>query len=149
MLKILCGGEAWPAELAGELLPRCASLWNMYGPTETTVWSSVARIDSNHAVLIGPPIANTTFYVLDRVRQPVPVGVAGELYIGGDGVALGYFNRPELTAERFVADPFSLDPAARMYQTGDRVRYLPDGRLEFLGRFDHQVKIRGLSYRTR
>jgi amino acid adenylation domain-containing protein len=142
-LKVLCGGEAWPAELAGELLPRCASLWNMYGPTETTVWSSVARIESNHAVLLGPPIANTTFYVLDRFGQPVPVGVPGELYIGGDGVACGYLNLPELTAERFVADPFSGDPAARMYETGDRVRYLLDGRLEFLGRLDHQVKIRG------
>ena len=142
-LKALCGGEAWPAELAGELLPRCASLWNMYGPTETTVWSSVARIDSNHAVLLGPPIANTTFHVLDRFGQPVPVGVAGELFIGGDGVARGYLNRPDLTAERFVADPFSAEPAARMYKTGDRVRYLPDGRLEFLGRLDHQVKIRG------
>ena len=142
-LKILCGGEAWPTELASALLPRCASLWNMYGPTETTVWSAVARIERDQRVLIGLPIANTTFYVLDRYSQPVPVGVPGELYIGGDGVARGYLNRPELTAERFVADPFSREPAARMYKTGDRVRRLPDGRLEFLGRLDHQVKIRG------
>ena len=142
-LKILCGGEAWPSELAGELLPRCASLWNMYGPTETTVWSSVARIEGDQRVLIGPPIANTTFYVLDLYGQPVPVGVPGELHIGGDGVARGYLNRPELTRERFVADPFSNETAARMYKTGDRVRHLPDGRLEFLGRLDHQVKIRG------
>lgn len=142
-LKVLCGGEAWPAELAGALLPRCAALWNMYGPTETTVWSSAARIEANHAVLLGPPIANTTFHVLDRFHQPVPVGVPGELYIGGDGVARGYLNRPELTAERFVADPFSANHERRLYKTGDRVRYLLDGRLEFLGRLDHQVKLRG------
>ena len=115
----------------------------MYGPTETTVWSSVARIEADQRVLIGPPIANTTFYVLDLYGQPVPVGVPGELHIGGDGVARGYLNRPELTRERFVADPFSNETAARMYKTGDRVRRLPDGRLEFLGRLDHQVKIRG------
>jgi len=142
-LRILCGGEAWTPELAGELLPRCASLWNMYGPTETTVWSAVARIGRDQPVLIGPPIANTRFYVVDRHGQPVPVGVPGELCIGGDGVADGYLNRPDLTAERFAADPFSDDPAARMYRTGDRVRSLADGRLEFLGRLDHQVKIRG------
>jgi amino acid adenylation domain-containing protein len=142
-LKILCGGEAWPADLAGALLPCCASLWNMYGPTETTVWSSAARVEDDQRVLLGPPIANTTFYVLDRNSQPVPIGVPGELYIGGDGVARGYLNRPELTSERFVPDPYSKDPAARLYRTGDCVRYLPDGRLEFLSRLDHQVKIRG------
>ncbi|MGP0058429.1 MAG: amino acid adenylation domain-containing protein [Beijerinckiaceae bacterium] len=142
-LKILCGGEAWSVELARALLPRCASLWNMYGPTETTVWSSVARIEANQRVLLGPPIANTRFYVTDPYCQPVPIGVPGELYIGGDGVARGYLNRPELTEERFGADPFSNEPAARMYKTGDRVRQFPDGRLEFLGRLDHQVKIRG------
>ena len=142
-LKILCGGEAWPQELAAALLPYCASLWNMYGPTETTVWSAVAPIGRDQKVLIGPPIANTTFYVLDRERRPVPIGVAGELYIGGDGVARGYLNRPEQTAERFVPDPFGTGSSARLYGTGDRVRRLPDGRLEFLGRLDHQVKIRG------
>jgi enterobactin synthetase component F len=142
-LKILCGGEAWPSEMAAALLPRCASLWNMYGPTETTVWSSVARIQGAQKVLIGPPIANTKFYVLDVYGQPVPVGVPGELYIGGDGVARGYLNRPELTRERFVTDPFSGEREARMYRTGDRVRYLPNGHLEFLGRLDQQVKIRG------
>jgi amino acid adenylation domain-containing protein len=147
-LRILCGGEAWSADLADALLARCASLWNMYGPTETTVWSSVARIERHQPVLIGPPIANTVFYVLDRYRQPVPFGVPGELFIGGDGVARGYLNRPELTRERFVADPFSDKPAARMYQTGDRVRQRSDGRLEFLGRLDHQVKIRGFRIET-
>jgi amino acid adenylation domain-containing protein len=142
-LKILCGGEAWSAELARALSARCASLWNMYGPTETTVWSSALRIEANQPVLIGPPIANTTFYVLDAFGQPVPIGVAGELHIGGDGLARGYLNRPELTQERFIADPFRDEPGARMYKTGDRVRQRPDGRIEFLGRLDQQVKISG------
>ena len=142
-LKILCGGEALPEELAGELLKRCASLWNMYGPTETTIWSSVYKVEAGKRVLVGPPIANTTFYLLDQQQQPVPVGVPGELCIGGDGLARGYLNRPELTAEKFIADPFSPEPAARLYKTGDLARYLPDGNIEFLGRIDHQVKIRG------
>jgi enterobactin synthetase component F len=142
-LKILCGGEAWSTDLAGNLLPRCASLWNMYGPTETTVWSAVAKVEKDQPILIGPPIANTRLYVLDRNRKPVPIGVAGELHIGGDGLALGYLNRPELTQERFLPDAFGDDPASRLYQTGDRVRRLAGGRIEFLGRFDHQVKIRG------
>lgn len=142
-LRILCGGEAWPAELAGALLQRCSALWNMYGPTETTVWSAAARIEAGQPVLIGPPIANTVFYVLDTDGQSVPLGVPGELYIGGDGVACGYHNRPELTAERFVPDSFSATAGRRLYRTGDRVRQLPSGRLEFLGRLDHQVKIRG------
>ena len=142
-LKILCGGEALPEELAGELLKRCASLWNMYGPTETTIWSSVYKVEAGQRVLIGPPIASTTFYLLDQQRLPVPVGVPGELYIGGDGLARGYLNRPELTAEKFIVDPFSQQPGARLYKTGDLARYLPDGTIEFLGRIDHQVKIRG------
>ena len=99
----------------------------MYGPTETTVWSTVHRVDPAAPILIGHPIANTKVHVLDEDRQPVPIGVVGELYIGGDGVTLGYHARPELTAERFVPDPFSETPGARMYRTGDRCRLLPSG----------------------
>ena len=142
-LKILCGGEAWPTGLANELLPRCESLWNMYGPTETTIWSSLARVEAGKPIVIGFPIANTTFYILDECRELVPVGVPGELYIGGDGVAEGYLNRPDLTAERFVSDPFGRKPGARLYRTGDIVRRLSDGGIEFLHRVDQQVKIRG------
>jgi nonribosomal peptide synthetase DhbF len=142
-LKILCGGEAWTAGLAKRLLPRCGSLWNMYGPTETTVWSAVAKVEADRPIVIGQPIANTTFYVLDGRLQPVPVGVLGELHIGGDGLARGYLHRPQLTHERFVPDPFAGAPSARMFRTGDMVRRLPDGTLEFLGRLDQQVKIGG------
>jgi surfactin family lipopeptide synthetase A len=142
-LKILCGGEAWPRALADELLPRCHSLWNMYGPTETTIWSSLARVGPGQPVLLGSPIANTTFHVLDSYQELVPVGVPGELFIGGDGVAEGYLNRPDLTTERFISDPFGHEPGARLYRTGDMVRRLSDGRIEFLHRVDQQVKIRG------
>jgi amino acid adenylation domain-containing protein len=142
-LKIVCGGEAFSSEFARLLLARCATLWNGYGPTEATVYASVARIEANQRVCLGPPIANTRFYVLDCYGQPVPIGVPGELFIGGDGIARGYLNRPELTIERFLPDPFSGEPGARMYKTGDRVCQLPDRRLEYLGRLDHQVKIRG------
>jgi amino acid adenylation domain-containing protein len=142
-LKIFCGGEAWPPTLAHELLSRCKSLWNMYGPTETTIWSSVTRVEPENPVLIGPPIANTTFHVLDARQELVPVGVPGELYIGGEGVADGYLNRPDLTKERFTSDPFSNKPGARLYRTGDVVRRLPAGMIEFLHRNDQQVKIRG------
>jgi acyl carrier protein len=114
----------------------------MYGPTETTVWSTIERITSaDGAVSIGRPIANTQVFVLDAHRQVVPPGLVGELYIGGYGVARGYLNREELTRERFVLSPF--DPTARLYRTGDLGRWLPDGRLEWLGRMDHQVKVRG------
>jgi amino acid adenylation domain-containing protein len=148
-LKILCGGEALPRDLADVLLTRSASVWNMYGPTETTVWSATSLVDPGPGpVSIGPPIANTQFYVLDAKGQPVPVGVAGELHIGGDGVARGYWNRPDLTAEKFVPDPFRKNPGGRLYKTGDLVRYRPDGTLEFLGRLDTQVKVRGFRIET-
>ena len=147
-LKVLCGGEALPGDLAAQLLPRCGQLWNMYGPTETTIWSSVHLVDSATATApIGRPIDNTTFYILDEGLQPVPRGVSGEVYIGGDGVARGYLGRPELTAEKFIADPFSERVpdrrSSRLYRTGDLARYLPDGSVQYLGRTDFQVKIRG------
>ena len=142
-LKILCGGEAWSEELARQLLSRCGSLWNMYGPTETTIWSAAEKVESARLPLIGPPIANTQFYVLDTHLQPVPVVVPGELHIGGAGLARGYLNRPELTAEKFTPNPFNREPGARLYKTGDLARYRADGKIEFLGRMDHQVKIRG------
>ena len=142
--KALCGGEALSPALAESLLDRVGELWNLYGPTETTIWSTCERIEAGMLpVSIGRPIANTRVYVLDDRRAPVPIGVPGELWIGGAGVAMGYHRRPELTAERFVSDPFASQPGGRMYRTGDLVRWLGDGRLEHLGRLDHQVKIRG------
>jgi non-ribosomal peptide synthetase component F len=143
-LHVLCGGEALPRRLAHHLLERVRELWNLYGPTETTIWSAVSRVEGESAcVSIGHPIANTRFYVLDRSLQPVPIGVAGELYIGGAGLSRGYLWQAELTAEKFIPDAFGPEPGARLYCTGDLVRYLPNGTLEFLGRIDHQVKIRG------
>jgi len=143
-LTMLCGGEALPQELARELLPRGAALWNLYGPTETTIWSTLSKVDTGerHPTL-GRPLANTQLYLLDPHLQPVPIGVPGELYIGGDGLARGYLHRPELTIEKFIPHPFSLEPGARLYRTGDQARYLPDGNIEFLGRRDQQVKLRG------
>jgi amino acid adenylation domain-containing protein len=141
-LKVLCGGEALPSDLAEELLSRCGELWNMYGPTETTVWSTVHKVTSGAgSVPIGHPIANTQLYVLNAQRGLTPQGVSGELYIGGDGLARGYLHRPELTEERFVPSPF--EPGARLYRTGDLARWLSDGTVECLGRVDNQVKIRG------
>ena len=143
-LRVLCGGEALSRELAEQMLECCAQLWNLYGPTETTIWSTAYRVESGSGpVPIGRPIANTRIYVLDDRLQPVPIGVAGELYVGGAGVARGYWQRPELNTERFLADPFSTVPGARLYKTGDRVRYLPDGNIEYFGRLDNQVKLRG------
>ena len=136
------GGEALPHTLALDLLATGISVWNMYGPTETTIWSAVSPVDTG-PVHLGEPIANTELYILDEAGQLVPVGVPGELHIGGDGLARGYLGRPELTAERFIPDPFSASPADRLYRTGDLVRRRHDGRLEFLGRLDHQVKLRG------
>ncbi|MCP4702087.1 MAG: amino acid adenylation domain-containing protein, partial [Gammaproteobacteria bacterium] len=142
-LKILCGGEALTPDLAGRLLKIGGEVWNLYGPTETTVWSAACRITEeprkkgkNTSVSIGRPIANTQIYILDRCLQPVPAGVAGELYIGGAGLARGYLKRPELSANSFINQSgyFSDEPEARLYKTGDLARYLPDGRIECLGR---------------
>jgi len=143
-LKALVGGEALPPELARRLAA-CGSVWNMYGPTETTIWSSSYRVDGRDErnVPIGKPIANTSLYILDVNQQPLPPGSEGELYIGGEGLARGYFERPQLTDEKFVPDPFPHLSGARMYRTGDLARRRPDGNVEFLGRLDHQVKIRG------
>jgi amino acid adenylation domain-containing protein len=145
-LKILCGGEALPADLAVALKSRGQSLWNMYGPTETTIWSLVSEVsrEGNERVSIGRPIANTQVYVLDENWEPAPVGVVGELCLGGAGLARGYWQRAELTADKFIPDGFNKDEAgARLYRTGDLARYLESGELEFLGRVDHQVKLRG------
>ncbi len=142
-LEVLCGGEALPRDLAEALLSHGVELWNVYGPTETAIWSAAGEVESGDGpVLLGLPIANTRFYVVDRRFEIVPQGIPGELWIAGGGVARGYLNRPDLTAERFTPDPFG--PAGeRLYRTGDLVRYRPSGELEFLGRIDHQVKVRG------
>ena len=140
---MLCGGESLPSELAAQLLPRGRELWNMYGPTETTIWSTLDRVTAGSRITVGRPIANTQVHIVDAGLRRVPVGVPGELCIGGDGVAHGYLHRPELTADRFVPDPHASTVGAKLYRTGDRARWLPDGRLEHLGRGDGQVKIRG------
>ncbi len=145
-LKILSGGEALPVALARQLLERGTAVWNMYGPTETTVWSTCLQVteeecETDGVVSIGKPIGNTDVYVLDDHLQPVPIGVTGNLYIGGKGVARGYLHQPDLTAERFPQHPFK--PEERIYFTGDLARYRKDGSIDFLGRSDHQVKIRG------
>jgi amino acid adenylation domain-containing protein/thioester reductase-like protein len=151
-LRILCGGEALTNDLAARLLERGAGLWNLYGPTETTIWSTIHQVTSNagqgasNTVPIGRPIANTQIYILDGSLQPIPVGVIGDLYIGGEGLSRGYLNRPELTSERFLANPF--DSASLIYKTGDIARYLPDGNIEFFGRSDQQVKVRGFRIET-
>ncbi|MCM3342854.1 amino acid adenylation domain-containing protein [Paenibacillus sp. MER TA 81-3] len=139
---LLVGGEVFPSSLYGQLREHTdAALYNMYGPTETTVWSTFDRLGGEERIGIGRPMANTQVYVVNDALQPQPIGVAGELCIGGAGVARGYWARPELTAEKFVDSPFT--PGERLYRTGDLARWLPDGRLEHLGRRDHQVKIRG------
>ncbi len=147
--KILCGGEALSSDLADELVKRSDSLWNVYGPTETTIWSTIHRVSKRSAfVSIGRPIGNTQIYILDKHLTPVPIGVPGELHIGGAGLARGYLNSPELTVEKFIPNPFSDTPGERLYKTGDLARYLPDGNIEFLGRIDNQVKIRGFRIET-
>ncbi len=143
-LKMLCGGEPLPRDLADALLSRGGSLWNMYGPTETTIWSAAGRIAAGEgAPPIGPPIANTQLYVLDEDLRPVAIGVRGDVFIGGDGLARGYWNLPDLTERSFIPDPFRHEPGARLYRTGDLGRFRPDGRIELLGRGDRQVKLRG------
>lgn len=142
-LKALCGGEAFPQDLAQDLVGKVSEVWNMYGPTETTVWSTCCPITNpDEPILIGRPIANTQCYVLDAARQLLPIGVPGELYIGGAGVASGYINQMDLTTERFVDNQFGQKPG-RMYRTGDLVRWDENGSLEYLHRLDHQVKVRG------
>jgi amino acid adenylation domain-containing protein len=143
-LKILVGGEAVSQKLASQLIERSGSVWNVYGPTETTIWSTISKLEPGlSAVSIGRPIGNTEIFILDKVLQPVPIGVAGELHIGGEGLARGYLKRPELTAEKFIAHPLNPSPKARLYKTGDLARYRPNGDIEFMGRIDDQVKIRG------
>jgi len=146
----LCGGEAWPAGLAEQLLARVDELWNVYGPTETTIWSTMERVCAAGTPALGAPLRDTRLYVLEPTGEPAAPGMPGELFIGGAGVAHGYLGRSDLTAERFVPDLFT--PAAAgwrdtsfrtMYRTGDLVRRRADGRLEFLGRLDAQVKVRG------
>src|SRR5262249_54507148 len=146
--RVVCSGEALPVEFQKRFFAASkAELHNLYGPTEASVdvtfWACERETDS-HTVPIGRPVANTQIYLLDRRLQPVPAGVPAELYIGGVQLARGYLNRPELTAERFIPDPFAQEPGARLYRTGDLARYLPDGQIDFLGRTDDQVKIRGL-----
>ncbi|MEO1446011.1 MAG: amino acid adenylation domain-containing protein, partial [Cyanobacteria bacterium J06635_11] len=160
-LKMLCGGEALPRALANQLLEKGETLWNLYGPTEATVWTTACRVTAGEGpVPVAEPVANTQLYVVERTASEqagiqdfpnqdlpepriLPVGIPGEVYIGGDGLARGYLNRPDLTAAKFIPDPFSDKTGARLYKTGDLARFRPDGRLEFLGRIDHQIKIRG------
>ncbi len=150
-LKVLCGGEALSSELANKLLSKASSVWNMYGPTEATVWATTYEVSAQQfldssqqsAISIGKPIGNVQTYILDKYLQPVPVGVRGELYIGGVCLARGYLNRPDLNSEKFISNPFDQEPEARLYKTGDLACYLPDGNIKYIGRIDNQVKIRG------
>jgi amino acid adenylation domain-containing protein len=145
---LIVAGEACPLNLVKQWSVR-RNFFNAYGPTEASVCASIGECHQNDLkVTIGKAIANVQIYILDSHLQPVPVGVSGELYIGGVGVARGYLNRPELTQEKFIANPFSNDPGSRLYKTGDLARYLPDGNVEFLGRIDNQVKIRGFRIET-
>jgi acyl-coenzyme A synthetase/AMP-(fatty) acid ligase/acyl carrier protein len=139
---VICGSEALDELLKEQILQKGYALYNNYGPTEITVDALSTRC-GNEKVTIGKPVSNKKCYILDKRFNPVPIGIAGELCIGGTGLARGYLNRRELTAEKFIPDPFSDEPGARLYRTGDLARYLPDGNIEFLGRIDHQVKIRG------
>ncbi|MBH8554256.1 amino acid adenylation domain-containing protein [Nostocaceae cyanobacterium CENA357] len=147
-LKILCGGEALDCSLAQQLLTRGEEVWNLYGPTEATIWAAVHKVENSDInerqdsiIPIGKAIANTQFYILDAHQQLAPVGVPGELHIGGAGLALGYLNRPELTDAQFIPHPFQ--GGERLYKTGDLARYRPDANIEYIGRIDNQVKLRG------
>ena len=143
-LKALCGGDSLSQDLANMLREKCGTVWNVYGPTETTIWSTIYRVEGpQKTVSIGRPLANTQLHLLDSHLRPVPVGVAGELYIGGYGLARGYMNRPELTADRFIPNALDGELGGRLYRTGDLARYRTDGNIEFLGRMDHQVKLHG------
>ncbi len=143
--RALCGGETLPRDLADALLERVQELWNLFGPTETTIWSTAERVErGTEPISIGRPIANTQIYILDHAGEPAPIGIPGEIWIGGAGVATRYHRRPELTAERFVPDRFTSQPGARLYRTGDLGRWGADGRLYHLGRLDHQLKIHGI-----
>ena len=143
-LKALCGGEAFPVDLAKGLIGCSDSVWNMYGPTETTVWSTCCKLTDHEGPLpLGGPIDNTQIYILDNDMLPVPLGVPGELYIGGRGLARGYLNRQDLTSKQFPQNPFSADHTERLYKTGDIVLYRENGKLEYLNRIDTQVKVRG------
>jgi acyl-CoA synthetase (AMP-forming)/AMP-acid ligase II len=147
-LRVLSGGEALSRELAGKLLERCGEVWNGYAPTETAIYSLVKKVNPEDTtgegyVELGRPLDNTILYVVNAKGVPVPIGIPGELYIGGEGVSDGYLNLPEMTKERFVQDPFGMDPFVRFYKSGDLVQYLPDGTVAFLNRIDFQVKIRG------
>jgi amino acid adenylation domain-containing protein/non-ribosomal peptide synthase protein (TIGR01720 family) len=141
-IKMLVAGEALSPALADYLRENCL-LFNIYGPTETTIYATFALIKENTPITIGKPLFNVQCFVLDKNLQPLPIGYTGELHIGGVSLAHGYFNQPQLTEEKFIKSPFSTDPHARLYKTGDLVRWLPNGELEYLGRLDNQVKIRG------
>ena len=147
LTHLFFGGEKLNKELVVRTLSALPHLqiWNIYGPTEATANASAARLGAGNDVTIGRAIANARIYILNTSRRPVPIGVQGEVYIGGAGVARGYLNRPQLTAEKFLPDPFSAVPGARLYRTGDLARYRPDGNIEFLGRADDQVKITGFA----
>lgn len=145
-LQIVCGGEAFPSDLLQPLQERGLRLWNVYGPTEATIWATahdLSKQESTGRIPLGHPLANTRCYVLNDAWQPVPVGVIGEIYLGGEGVARGYVRRPALTGERFIPDPFSTHPGARLYRSGDLGRWSVDGVLEYIGRVDGQVKLHG------
>ncbi|MGZ3757146.1 MAG: amino acid adenylation domain-containing protein [Mucilaginibacter sp.] len=148
-IKAFCGGEAMSRDLAGKLLERCDEVWNMYGPTETTIYSIIKKVTKDDKIItIGRPIDNTDIYILDEDLNEVSAGNEGEIYIGGAGVASGYINRPELTAERFIDDKFSKIEGKKIYRTGDLGKVLENGEIQCLGRIDHQVKIRGFRIET-